>query len=104
MANTRYDESFTFQGLTLVEGRGRAKPQLQTVRMGGKSENQHFKKSYVLIRMFYSIDTHVLNWPKSPFPKDKKTKREKFKKTKTRKRVLYCDVRAVRDVSYNNII
>ena len=51
--------------------------------------------------MFYSIDTHVLNWPKSPFPKDKKTKREKFKKTKTRKRVLYCDVRAVRDVSYD---
>ena len=36
--------------------------------------------------MFYSIDTHVLNWPKSPFPKDKKktkkTKRQKDKKTK----------------------
>ena len=98
-----------------MEGRGRAMPQLQTVRMGDKSENQHFKKSSLMIQMFYSIDTHVLNWPKSPFPKDKttkrqkitkrqKTKREKFKKTKTRTRVLYCDVRAVRDVSYNNII
>ena len=89
MANTRYDESFTFQELTLVEGRGRAMPQLQTVRMGGKSENQHFKKSYVLIQMFYSIDTHVLNWPKSPFPKDKKTKKDK--KDKKREIQKYKD-------------
>ena len=45
--NEKYEEwqTFTFQGLTRVGGKGRARPQLQTDQMGGKSENQYLQKS-----------------------------------------------------------